>query len=457
MAGGDPTQYSIRGLNRDSRAAIEKEIPPIMDNERAEADDSVLLQSIAPTSPSAPEAPTLTGNWQWTLWAMVVIQFVMTLSFTVLSPIIPLFLPELGVSSPRSVALWSGILSATTPFVAVLSSPLWGGLADRYGRKPMLIRSGVAIVIFTALMGVSMTVWQFFIVRALMGAFAGFAAAAIALVASTAPERRLGYALGWLATGQLIGSLVGPVIGGALADLTGSYRIPFFVTAGFAALATALALFGVHENFTRPQRALGKRSIFSNFGILTAGGLLPLFVVLLMAQFGVRTVEPMVTLFVQELVGASPQLATLGGIAFSITGLADLVASPFLGKRSDVIGYRRVLLICLLGATLMSVPQAFVSNYWVFVAERFAVGLFIGGILPTANALVGRMVPRAQRGMVYGVTASAGFLGNSLGPLTGGIVGATIGLRWVFLVTAALLFLTFLWVYFRVSEFHEEP
>jgi DHA1 family multidrug resistance protein-like MFS transporter len=283
--------------------------------------------------------------------------------------------------------------------------------------------------VFTGLMGLSWNIWFFFAMRSLMGAFAGFAASAIALVASQAPERRLGYALGWLSTGQLVGALV----------------------------ATGLVWFAVHEHFIPPKRTEGRRSILGSLGVLTAAGsLLPLFVVLLMAQFGVRTVQPVITLFVQQLVGNVPQLATLGGIAFSITGLADLVASPFLGKRSDVIGYRRVLLICLCGAAVTSIPQAFATSYWEFLGERFAVGLFIGGILPTANALVGRLVPRAERGAVYGLTASAGFLGNSLGPLTGGVVGATIGLNWVFLVTAALLFATLAWVYFTVPEYREE-
>ena len=98
-----------------------------------------------------------------------------------------------------------------------------------------------------------------------------------------------------------------------------------------------------------------------------------------MAQFGVRTVQPIVTLYVKEMVGKLPNLATLAGIAFSITGLANVISAPFLGNRSDRIGYRRVLLICLAGGTLTTLPQAFTDNYWLFTAERFAVGLFIGG------------------------------------------------------------------------------
>jgi MFS family permease len=95
-----------------------------------------------------------------------------------------------------------------------------------------------------------------------------------------------------------------------------------------------------------------------------------------------------VTLFVKELLGDRPDLATLTGIAFSITGLANVFAAPFLGNKSNKIGYRRVLLIALLGASLTTLPQAFAGGYWSFTVDRLALGLFNGGILPTANALV---------------------------------------------------------------------
>jgi len=367
-----------------------------------------------------------------------------------------MMLPQLGVTSVKGVDIWAGVINGSTSFVAAFASPIWGRVADKHGRKLMLLRSSLAIGIFTALMGLATNVWWFFGARAVMGAFAGFSSAAIALVASQVPERRLGYALGWLSTGQLVGSLIGPVLGGILADVTGSYRVPFFCTGGMTLAALALVWAVVHENFTPPKTIGKSRSLLSGMRLLTgSAGLLALFVVLLMAQFSVRTVQPVVTLFVQDLIGSPPQIATLSGIAFSVTGLADLMSSPFLGKRSDVIGYRKVLLICLLGATLTSAPQIFVGSYWAFVAERFAVGLFIGGILPTANALVGRSVSRENRGTIYGMTASATFLGNSLGPLTGGTVAAGLGIRWVFVVTTVLLALNLIWVWFTVPELRD--
>ena len=295
-----------------------------------------------------------------TLWLMVAIQFFMTLSFTVLSPVMPLFLPQLGVQGAAAIDLWTGVVNAATPFVAAFASPLWGRLSDRKGRKIMLLRSMVAISVFTCLMGFSQTIWQFFALRLLMGAFSGFSATAITLVASQTADRRLGYALGWLSTGQLIGGLMGPLLGGAVADLAGSNRAPFFVTSLIATCVTLAAAVLVREG---AKPVAGKQAATPSFrAVIAAGGLLPLFVVLVMAQLGVRSVQPVITLYVQSLVGNPANLATLSGLAFSMTGFADIVASPFLGKRSDVLGYRRVLLISLFGAALFSVPQAFTTT-----------------------------------------------------------------------------------------------
>src|ERR1700730_3739890 len=202
-------------------------------------------------------------NWRYTLWVMVGIQFVNTMANSALTPIMPLFLPQLGVESAAAIDIWAGVLSGTTSFVAAFASPVWGRLSDQHGRKLMLIRSSFAIALFTALMGIAGNVWQFFAFRALMGVFAGFSSAAITLVASQAPENRLGYSLGWLSTGQLVGSLAGPIIGGALADLTGSYPIPFYCTSAMILFSLILVMFTVHEQFSRPPKGGGGRPMMA--------------------------------------------------------------------------------------------------------------------------------------------------------------------------------------------------
>src|SRR6201994_3289663 len=178
--------------------------------------------------------------WRRTLWTMVGVQFVMSISFSILSPIMPLFLPELGVISREAVDVWAGVLASVTSFVAIFTAPVWGSLADRYGRKLMVLRSTLGISLFTLLMGLAGNPWHMLAFRAGMGALAGFNSAATVLVSTQVPEQRLGYSLGWLGTGQLVGSLIGPVIGGAVADITGSYRVPFF----FAGAVSLLAFLG---------------------------------------------------------------------------------------------------------------------------------------------------------------------------------------------------------------------
>lgn len=390
--------------------------------------------------------------WIVTLWSMIGIQFMMSLAMTVIGPILPVFLPQIGVHERGSVEFWAGILNSCGFLIAAFVSPIWGRFGDRHGRKLMVLRSSCAICLFTALMGLSQNVWELLFLRASMGAFSGFSSTAIALVASRTPEQRLGLALGWLSTAQLTGGLIGPVVGGVLADWTGSCRIAFYWTSILAGIALFIAWRIVPEGPLPGQRK-DKMSIFGGFKMLARSpGLMPLFLLLLLAQFAVRSVLPIITIFVQSLVhSGTADVATLAGVAFSITALADLIASPFLGKRSDIIGYRKVLVICLLGAAVMTVPQIFVRSYWMFVLERFGVGIFIGGILPTANALVGRLSPPKDRGLVYGMTASATFLGGFFGPFTGGAVASLLGPRWVFVVTAAVLFVNLIWVLFAIS------
>jgi DHA1 family multidrug resistance protein-like MFS transporter len=335
----------------------------------------------------------------------------------------------------------------------VFSAPVWGRLADTYGRKLMVLRSCFGIAVFTALMGASGSVWQLLALRAGMGVVAGYNASAIALVASQTPEHRLGTALGWLSSGNLLGTLIGPVIGGTIADITGSYRMPFYWGGAGCFVAFVLCWIIVPERFTRPTEARKAASFASLFSMLIrSGGLMPLFLVLLLAQFGTRAVEPVVTVFVQDMLGPVPHIATLGGIAFAITGLAGIVAVPFLGRRSDRIGHRLTLMVCLAGAALFTLPQALPLGYVAFVVERFGLGLFVGGILPAANALVGRLAVASHRGFVFGLTASATFMGNSLGPFTGGAVAATFGIQWVFVVTAVLLLANLVWVWLTVPE-----
>jgi len=386
---------------------------------------------------------------------MVAVQALMACAFSASSPFLPFFIIQLGVKPISSVELWSGAVMSINFLLAAFFSPIWGSLADRVGRKPMVVRSCVAITIFTALMGLTQNVWQLFAARACMGIFSGFSAAATALVGTQVPEDRLGFSLGWMATGQLVGALCGPLVGGYLADRTQNYRLVFVATAAFAIAATLLCAFFVREDFVKKRRGESDRtaSFLQRIAELVRNPqLIPMFVVVLLAQVVAFGVQPIVPLFVGELAGNVPWIATAAGAAFAVMGLADLVASPFLGKRSDRIGYRRVLLASLAGVACFTIPQAFAGSVVAFIALRFGVGAFLGGVLPTANALIARNFESHRRGQVFGITSSATFLGMFSGPLLGGAIAARFGFAAVFLTIGALTIANLVWVAATVRE-----
>jgi len=251
-----------------------------------------------------------------------------------------------------------------------------------------------------------------------------------------------------MATGQMAGSLIGPLIGGAVCDALHDYRMVFFMTTGGTFVCAALVARFVHEGFARPAPSERPRApVWKQLAdIMRHPEMTPMFAVVILGQVTVFAVNPVITLHVQEMVGASAYLATFAGATFAVIGIGDLIASPFLGKRSDQIGYRRVLLIATAGAALFTIPQAFVTNIWLFMALRFGVGLFLGGVIPTAYAWIGRIFPVEQRGLVYGISYSASFLGQFLGPSVGGLLASRLGIPSVFVATGLLMLANCLWI-----------
>jgi len=379
---------------------------------------------------------------------MVSIQAISATAFSISLPFLPLFIQQLGVHPLSRVEQWSGIVGSINFLAAALCAPIWGALADKFGRKAMVVRSSIFGAITSALMGLSLNIWELSGARALMGMFGGFSSAATALVAAKVPSSSLGFALGWMATAQMAGTLIGPVFGGIIADSVHNYRAVYFWSAGGVALAAIAAGLFVHEDFVpKPKTAeklpSSRRQLLE---ILRHPELAPLLILLAISQVTAMALSPVVPLFIQDMVGASPYLATFAGASFAVIGIGDLIASPFLGKRSDQIGYRRIVLICLVGAAAFTIPQAFVHNVWAFLALRFGVGLFLGGIIPTANAWIGRLFPAESRGMVYGLSYSASFGGMFIGPLFGGFLAARLGFGSVFLATSGLMLINVIWL-----------
>jgi DHA1 family multidrug resistance protein-like MFS transporter len=379
---------------------------------------------------------------------MVGIQTLSVGSFFFALPFIPFQVEELGVHDPRAVDVWSGIIFSINALTGALFAPLWGDVADRVGRKAMVIRSSIFGGLTAVLMALAPNVWLLTTARASMGVAGGFSSAAAALVGSVVPESAMGFALGWMATGQIVGTLLGPLLGGLVVDALHEYRSIYLLTALGTWVCALLCWRLVREDFSRPVRPSGGRlPIWKQMAaIVRKPEMMPMFTVLILAQITILSTQPIIAIFVRGMIGDSPAIGTWVGASFAVMGIADLIASPFLGKRSDQIGYRKVLLISLVGAAAFTIPQGFVHNIWIFMALRFGVGIFLGGILPTSIAWIGRQFPPEQRGMVYGVSYSATFLGQFLGPTFGGILAAQFGISTVFVVTGALMIGNVVWV-----------
>jgi MFS transporter, DHA1 family, multidrug resistance protein len=383
---------------------------------------------------------------------MVGVQAFSNGSFNVALPFIPLLVQQIGIHDPAAVAAWSGLLLSINALTGAIFAPLWGSVADRVGRKAMVVRSSIFGGLTAALIALAPNIILLIAARAAMGVAGGFSSAAAALVGSIVPEGSLGFALGWMATGQMAGSLIGPLIGGAICDALHDYHLIFFGTTIGTGICAFVVWRFIKEDFQRAAPSSAKPPVWRQLAdIMRHPEMAPMFVVVMLGQITVFSVNPVVALYVQNMLGNATYLATFVGASFAVVGIADLIASPYLGKRSDQIGYRRVLLIAIGGAALFTIPQAFVTNVWAYIALRFGVGLFLGGMIPTAYAWIGQIFPKEQRGLVYGISYSASFIGQFLGPSLGGLLASRLGIPAVFIAVGTVMLLNLLWVA-RVPE-----
>jgi MFS transporter, DHA1 family, multidrug resistance protein len=376
-------------------------------------------------------------GWKRNLRILVVCQFIVMSAMTMIIPFLPLYLKELGVTNPETLSLWAGIIFGANFLTAFLFSPFWGRMADRHGRKMMILRSGFGMAIVISLTGFAVGPISLLILRLLNGVISGFIPASIGLISTNTPKEKVGYALGVLQSGTVAGAICGPLIGGLLAQAF-SYQMVFFMTGLCILIAAFGVLFFVDEKFT-PDKQQVKTSTREDFAVVTKQRpVLSLYVVIFLIQLAIMGVNPLLSLFVTELTPAE-NVAFFAGLAISVMGFANMITAPILGKLSDKKGAHHVLIYSLLGVSMFSIPQAFVVDIWQLIALRFMVGLCLGGLLPAANTLIRLHAPKGMESRTYGFSNSAMYLGTMIGPIIGGWIIANIGVRGLFLVCAAVL------------------
>lgn len=377
-------------------------------------------------------------NWKRNLAVVWLGCFLTGAAFSLVMPFLPLYVEQLGVTGHSALNMWSGLVFSITFLFSAIASPLWGGLADRKGRKIMLLRSALGMAIVMLLMGLAQNIWQFLILRALLGLLGGFIPNANALIATQIPRHKSGWALGTLSTGAVSGALLGPLAGGFLADNYG-LRPVFFMTATVLFICFVLTLFFIREQFTpvSKKEMLHVKEVFSS--LKNRELVLSLFVTTLIIQVATGSIAPILTLYVRDLAGNISNIAFISGMIASVPGVAALICAPRLGKLGDRIGPEKILIVALIVSVLLLIPMSFVQNPLQLGILRFLLGAADGALLPAVQTLLVYNSSNQIAGRIFSYNQSFRDIGNVTGPLIGAAVSANYGFRAVFCVTAVVV------------------
>jgi DHA1 family multidrug resistance protein-like MFS transporter len=390
-------------------------------------------------------------SWRKNLAFLWICQLLSLMGFSFAQPFLPLYVQEMGLTDPERLRVWSGLLMAGSGFSFAIMTPIWGSLADRFGRKPMTLRANLGGAILLFAMGLARTPQLLLILRIAQGALTGTVTANLTLVVSNTPEKRIGFAVGIMNTAVFTGNAVGPLVGGYVADLFG-FRLAFFLSSITLFLAFWVALIWVKEDFSAPSTR-GAPRIFRDLGqLIREQRILPfigLFIFFGVARFSPR---PMYPLLVKEIAVAGLGVATQAGLVNATAGIAAVLAGVVVGRLVDrgrpfVIG-----MVCAGVAGLFLLPQGFCPTVWSLLPFVLVADFSSAGIDPMLNVLLSRRVPVERRGGAFGLTASARGIGWSGGAMLGGVLAAYLDFKAVFINAALLFFL----IAFFLSRLHRQ-
>ncbi|WP_321849556.1 MFS transporter [Burkholderia diffusa] len=379
--------------------------------------------------------------WRRNLAVCVFGSFTTLVSLSMLLPFLPLYVRQLGVDAQSAVIEWSGVAFGATFLGTAVTAPLWGRLADRFGRKPMLVRAALGMAVVMSLIGIAHNVQELVALRLVAGLVGGYASASTVMVGTQAPRERAGWALGILSTGALAGNLVGPLVGGLLPGWLG-IRGTFFAGGAMIAVAALLTILVVKEDFHADTDALARHARATTEATARRtdrAAVAALLVTAMMVLFANMSIEPIITVYIGGLGVDGSHLARVAGVVMACSALGSMLTAARLGALADRIGSWNVIVGCLLLTALAMVPQAFVSHWWQLAALRVLMGMTLAGLLPSIGKLVRQSVDERATGQMLGYLQSAQFGGQVIGPVIGGQIGVALGLHSVFFVTAALL------------------
>jgi DHA1 family multidrug resistance protein-like MFS transporter len=388
-------------------------------------------------SHASSEIPTT--NWKRTLYILFFAQMMAVAGFMTSIPFLPLYVEELGTRTNLSTEFLAGLVYSAQAFTMTIASPIWGALADRHGRKLMVERAMFGGTVVLLLMGFVQSAEQLVLLRAVQGLITGTIGAANALVAAATPREHTGYAMGLLQVGIGVGLAVGPLIGGAVADAI-SYSAAFYVTAGLLFVAGILVWWGVDEHFEPPQTLQNDaRSYVAEWRhVLTSPGIPITYGLRFVSGLGQMMIFPIAPLFILSLLPDAANVNTFTGLVVAAASMMTTISSVYLGRLSDRIGHRRILISSAVLAALFYLPQSLVTAGWQLLVLQALVGVCMGGLIPAISALLARYTHEGEEGAVFGLDHSITSAARAVAPLIGAAVAAWFGLRATFVAIAII-------------------
>lgn len=390
-------------------------------------------------------------NWKAVLAILTCNVVLMSASYTMLIPFLPMYLiNELGVTSDN-VNMWSGIIFSVTFIVSAVMAPIWGKLSDKKGgRKPMAVRAGVGLAITYFICGIVSSPIQLMFARILQGFAAGLWPAELAIMSSYAPKEKLGFCMGVMQGALTAGGVIGPLLGGVLASVFGM-RVSFFISAGALALITLITLIFIkeppREAKTPEQLALAKEA--EKVNLLKIPMIRRMLECAVVIQMAILILQPILTLYVAELHHSMDNVIMLSGMVFSLGGFAGAISAPLWGRYGQSHGFFRTMCITLAGTGFILIIQSIPSTLTPFAILQFVCGLFYAGVYPSINSILVKKSPAEQRGRIFGLMFAAQQIGSTIGPLVGGFIGTFFGLKFVFIFAGILMFITSALMYLK--------
>ena len=377
--------------------------------------------------------------WKRNLRVLAVAVFIAGIAFSEVMPFLPLYISTLGHFSHQQLNMWAGLVFSGIYFVSAFVSPWWGKLADKKGRKLMILRASLGMSIVLAAMGLVTNVWQLFFLRMTQGFFVGFVSNSNALIATETPKEKSGQALGTMASSFTAGNLLGPFVGGALASIF-SYRVAFFITGLLLLVAFFLSLFFVHEDDFKP---VVRKDLENTKGVIKAlqypQMIFGLLLTTLIIQAANNSINPIVSLYVKQLMHNQGNVVFISGIIAALPGIATFLAASRFGAIGDRIGTHKVIIAGFIGATILFFLTAFVRNPIELGILRFLVGFTDACLFPQVQTLLTKNSSSMVTGRIFSWNQSAMYIGNIIGPLLGSTIAGISSYSMVFIVTALIV------------------